>query len=75
MELKGNSLENYPCLVSSLQFPDGICLMGLYLSLLTKLDFCRYIENIRISDQSRDFTSHVWNTDCQVKIIREKRTK
>ena len=40
-----------------------------------KLDFCRHFENIRISDQSRDFASQVWNTDWQVKIITEKRAQ
>ena len=40
-----------------------------------KLDLCRHFENIRIADQSRNFKSQVWNTDCQVKIISEKCTK
>ena len=47
---KGNSLENYPCLVSSLQFPYGICLMGLYLSLLT---FPIYLQNLFLYNFSK----------------------
>ena len=47
----------------------------IFFIIFRKLDFCRHFENIKISDPSRDFTSQVWKTDCQVKIIREKRTK